>query len=231
MITINLKSRITIFILGFLLGCFVTLLLTGGCNKSKVATGNIVQPKELQKQADEIEKTYQERLTELESKNQTLQQELKGAKDQLSAIKTKTKQKEATIKKIIEPKGFPAKELLKKVNSSSLTIDSSLSPCDSLVQEVSEYMQENEVKDSLYELQVSTQENIIITKDSVIGLQSKQHDELQTLFGQSLATQETLTKENVQLRRQFKRQKFRNRLLSIGVTILSGITANYLIHH
>ena len=231
MITLNFKSPITTLILGFLFGCLTTFLLMGGCNNNKLGHETITNPKELKKQADAVESSYQKKIIELENNNQQLQQELKLVKDQLSVIKGRTKQREATIKKIIEPKGYPAKELLKKVNSPSVTMDSGLSPCDSLVQEVSEYILENQTKDSLYETQANIQDSIITVKDSVIANQNELHGKLQILLNQSLDQQTTLFTENTQLRRQFKRQKVKNRLITIGGMILSGLAANYLTHH
>src|SRR5258705_3751028 len=173
MITLNFKSPITTLIVGFLIGCLATFLLMGGCNNSKSDHETIANPKELKKQADAVEASYQKKIGELQTSNQQLQHDLKLVRDQLSVIKGRTKQKEATIKKIIEPKGYPAKELLKKVNSPSATMDTSLSSCDSLVQEVSEYILENETKDSLYEAQANIQDSIITVKDSVIANQNE----------------------------------------------------------
>ena len=231
MITVNPKSPITTLILGFLLGCLATFLLMGGCNNGKPEHEAVSNPKELKKQADAVEISYQKKIEALQTSNQQFQQELKTVKDQLSSIKTKTKQKEATIKKIIEPKGFPAKDLLKKVNSPSVTMDTSQSDCDSLMEQVSEYIMENETKDSLYEVQSNIQDSIIVGKDFVIANQAELHQKLQTLFNQSLDQQTSLVNENSQLRKQFKRQKFRNKIFAVGVTILSGFTANYLLNH
>lgn len=229
MITFNLKTSFAVLLLGIVIGFCSSLLFKGCGSNNDVTHEKIIQPKDLKKQDATNEASYQAKITELENKNQQLQQELKTTKEQLAQIKSKTKQRENSIKKIIEPKGYPAKELLKKVNSPSIAMDSSLSPCDSLAQEVSEYMQENILKDSLFESQIAIQDSVITVKDSVIAFKTELHRGLQSIFSQSLAQQEILTKENIQLRKQFKRQKLRSKLVAIGVTVLSALTAKYLI--
>ncbi|OJW31528.1 MAG: hypothetical protein BGO54_13785 [Sphingobacteriales bacterium 46-32] len=227
MISFNLKSSLAIGVICFVLGCCITFLLFGGCNDDAL-NENLVKPEVLQQKADSIEACYQIKITELTNKNQQLQTELSATKVQLNAIKAKTKTKAATIKKMIAPQGYPAKELLKKIDPASVVMDSSLSPCDSLVQEVSGYIQDNELKDSLYELQIALQDNIIAGKDSIIAIKTSQYNELSTVFDQSIKQQEILFSENKSLRKQVKRQKRKGRLLALGTAILSGLATHYL---
>lgn len=235
MITFNFKTSIALLMIGLLAGFCLSFLFNGCGNDIGVSHEQIVPVKDLRKETDAKEASYKDKITELENKNAELQRQLKTSKEQLVAIKSKTKQRENNIKKIIAPgsyqeRGYPAKELLEKIKPAVIT-DTVLSPCDSLVNEVSEYMEENAVKDSLYESHTSTQDSLIAGKDSVIKNQTRLHQELKTLFEQSLAQQEKLIGENTELRRQFKRQKLRSKIVALGVTVLSGLVANYLIHH
>lgn len=227
MISFNLKSSLAIAVICFVLGCCTAFLLLGDCNRNALDE-NLVKPEVLKQQADRIETSYQIKITELENKNLQLQTELSATKVQLNALKAKTKTKAATIKKMIGPQGYPAKELLKKIDPASVVMDSSLSPCDSLVQEVSEYIKDTELKDSLYEVQAGLQDSIITGKDSVIAIKTSQYSELSTVFDQSVKQQETLFSENKSLQRQVKRQKRKGRLLAIGTAILSGLATHYL---
>lgn len=227
MISFNLKSSLAIAVICFVLGFCTAFLLLGDCN-SDSPNENLVKPEVLQQKADSIEACYQIKITELENKNLQLQTELSATKVQLNAIKAKTKTKAATIKKMIVPQGYPTKELLKKIDPASVVMDSSLSPCDSLVQEVSGYIQDNELKDSLYEVQVILQDNIIAGKDSIIAIKTSQYIDLSTVFDQSVKQQETLFSENKFLRKQVKRQKRNGRLLALGTAILSGLATHYL---
>ncbi len=235
MITFNFKTSIGLLLIGFVTGLCLSFLFRDYSNEPGITHEKTVQPAELKKEADVNEASYQAKITELENKNEQLRQELKSTKDQLAAIKSKTKQRENNIKKIIDPtnfqeKGYPAKELLHKVNPAIIT-DTGLSPCDTLVNEVGAYLEENAIKDSLYESQITKQDSLLAGKDSIIEVKIRLHQDLKVLFDRSLMQQETLMNENKQLRKQFKRQKLRSKLFAIGVTVLSGFTANYLIHH
>lgn len=230
MISLKFKSSIALLLTGLVAGFCLSFLFNGCGNDPAVTHETVIPAKDLKKEADVKEASYQAKITELENKNQQLKLELQSAKDQLVKMKSKTKQRETKIKGMIEPKGYPAKELLQKVKP-ALVSATSLSLCDSLVQEVSEYMQENSTKDSLYEVQIGKQDSLIAGKDSIIENKTKLQQNLQTLFEQSLMQQEILTKENTQLRKKFKRQKFRSKLVTLGVTVLSGLAANYLIQH
>lgn len=230
MITFKFKSSIALLLTGLVVG-FCLSFLFNGCGKDSAMTHEKTVPaKDLKKEADVKEASYQAKITELENKNQRLKHELKSTQDQLALLKSKTKQRETNIKKMIEPKGYPAKELLQKVKPGSVAY-TDLSPCDSLVQEVSVYIQENSLKDSLYEEQIGKQDSLIAGKDSIIENKTRLHQELQSLFEKSLTQQETLVKENTGLRKQFERQKFRSKIIAIGLTVLSGIATNYLIQH
>lgn len=227
MISFNLKSSLAIALICFVLGCCTALLLIGSCNNNN-REPNFIQPDLLKKQADSIEDNYGTKITELETRNRLLHEELNTTKAELNAVKTKAKSKAATIKKLIEREGYPAKELLKKIDPSTVAIDSSLSLCDSLAQEVSEYIHLNETKDSLYEVQIGTQDNIISGKDSVIAFKTEEHNALNGLFNQSLKEQVRLLSENKQLQKRIKRQKLKGKLLALGTAILSGLATHYV---
>lgn len=227
MISFNLKSFAAIAIICFVLGCCVTFLLTSKCN-NEVKPKSFISPKVLHWQADSIEASYKVNIIELESRNEQLQQELNLTKLELNAVKAKSKSKAATIKKIIDPKGYPAKELLEKADPSLMVMNSGLSTCDSLVQEVNEYVELNEVKDSLYEVQISIRDNLITSKDSIIAFKTEKHKVFSSLFNQSLQDQQKMLSENNRLRRRIKLQKLKGKLFAIGTGVLSGLATHYL---
>ncbi len=227
----TLNSKTSIALLFFGLGIvFCTFLLFRGCDINSSQPGEkIVQPKEIKNEASANEAIHLARIAELEKKNAGLQQELKSTKEQLVQIKAKIRQRESNIKKLIEPKGFLAKDLLQKVKPVVIA-DTGVSPCDSLVREVSSYIHENQVKDSLYEAHINKQDSVIAGKDSVIELRAKLYKDLQSFFDQSLLQQEKLIKENIQLRKQLKRQKTKGNLLNIGALVLSALAVNYIVN-
>ncbi len=231
MFLFNLKSSIILLAIGFVAGFGTTFLFKGCDNHSTLPHTNIVSTQDLKKQAATLEDTYQQQITELAKRNYRLQAKLKSAREELSQAKSKVRQRESRIKKIIDSNnGLPAKELLARAKP-EIPPDSVSIPCDSLADEVSEYIRENHLKDSLYESQAVMQDSIIEAKDSVITLKTEQYKGLQILFDESLQQQENLLKENKSLRKQFKRQRFKNTLKTIGLIIFSGTVTNYIMNH
>lgn len=228
MISFQLKTSIIIAILFFIMGLGTSFLFDGCNQRGSVNGSTIVQPKELKKQAESKDSEYQTSIAKLQNENTRLKQDLKQNSLLLDKAKQSSKQKEDKIKKSIQ-KGFTAKELLRKVTDTPKEI-SNPSSCDSLIQEVNGYIESNEMKDSLYEAHISTQDSIIIQKDSVIELSSKHNDDLKTSFNQSLDQQQVLLNENNLLKKKSKRQKLKQKIISVGLMILSGIGTNYLLN-
>ena len=215
---------------GLITGFFLSLFVQSCGNNKDTSTRTIVSPKEIKNELAEKVAAYEQKIVELETKNTDLQKQLKTVKNQLLAAKVKVQQRETNIKKRIEPRGFPAKELLNKVRPVP-TVDSGLSACDSLAQDVAAYIEENALKDSLYELQINTLDSIVSVKDSVIAEKTKINKGVTEAFTKSLEQQEVLLKENQQLRNKSKRQKRRRKIATIGLMILSALGANQLSHH
>jgi len=224
---INIGVPIITLILGILIGLLCYFLFDFSAN-DLLPTKSVDNPGSIRKEMAEKEALHQAKITELENKNQLLQKDLNTVKEQLASIKSKTTKRESTIRKILEPKGMPAKDLLEKV-SHLVTVDSSLSPCDSLANEVSEYLEENTLKDSLYETQISKLDSTIAIKDSMIQLKSKMHVDLSNTVSKLLNDQETVLRENKTLQKQLKRQKRKSKLVTVGLMILSATAANYLL--
>lgn len=230
MFLLNLHSTLRLALLSFALGFCVSFLLFSNCNYNKHSRISIPE-KFLKIQEDSIRASYEPQVASLESRNHFLQLELKRTKEQLSKIKLKTKSEAPAIKKIIEPIGYPASELLKKIEPATLIVGNELSPCDSLIQEVSGYLRDSDIKDSLYDAHITIQDNIISGKDSMVSLCNEKQEILGKILDQSLLEQKRLAKENFSLQKHLKRQKHKSRFLTLGAAILSGLAVNYLIHH
>ncbi len=229
MMTFHLRTFISLLIAGFVLGFFSTFLFTG-CDRNKISTKDVsITPKVLKKQADTIQENYLKQISNLQDQNIELQESLEITQSLLDEAKQVTKQKEIKIKKIIEPKGYSARELLEKLGDAKQANASS--PCDSLATEVIGYIDQNHRKDSLYEDQLIQMDSVVGVKDDVIQANEKAYTSLNLLFNESLAAQKNLVKENKLLHRQFKRQRFKNKLVSVGLMILSATATNYLLHH
>lgn len=233
MITFHLKSSVAITVLSFLAGCCIAFLLTSDCGQSG-HKAQLITIEKLKKDVQDKEHYYQDKISELHRKNASLQQELSSAQVELFSLSLKAKQKEAAIKKMVEPRirpGLSAKQFIRKVNGQTFSVDSSLSPCDSLAVAVMEYIGDNTAKDSLYKKQITLQDSIIQVKSVEITIRDSLHREIKTSLAVSLAQQQLLADQNSLLQKQLKRQKRRSRLLSIGGIILTGFATNYFLNH
>jgi hypothetical protein len=186
----------------------------------------IVNPKVLRKQADTIQQNYQKEIEGLQDQNLELSQNLEVTQGLLEQTKQLCNQKEQQIKKLTAPKGYAAKALLAKRDSLK-----SLSDCDTLASLVVQYIDGNHKKDSLYEVQLMQMDSVVSVKDDLIQANEKAYTNLNSLFDQSLKAQESLLKENKFLQKQFKRQRFKNKVVTAGLMILSATASNYLLHH
>jgi hypothetical protein len=222
MIPLSIKPLGFSLLIGLIVGVCLTLSFKGCGRDSDLESVPIINPKQIIKAADKTEAEYQKKVAELKLHGEKLEHQLKELQSELSLLKSKTKNRELTIKKMIEPKGFPAKKLVKGGRSESISIDSSLSPCDSLAVEVDGYITDNIRKDSLYEAQSQIKDSIIAVKDSVILTTIKVYQDFKTLLDQSVKQQELLFSQNKLLKKQLKRQKFRSTMKTLGFIILSG---------
>ena len=224
---INIGVPVITLILGILIGLLSWFLFDLSASEL-LTTSSPDNTETIKKEIAAKEALHQEKIIELENRNNELQEDLNTVKEQLASIKSQTKKRETTIKKILEPKGMSAKDLLAKV-SHLVPLDSSSSRCDSLANEVSEYIEENAEKDSLYETHISKLDSTISIKDSIIQLKNKMHIDLSNTLSKLLNDHETLLRENKALRKEFKRQKRKGKLVTVGLMILSATAANYLL--
>ncbi len=247
MISLQLRSTFTIALISFVLGCLLSALFINGCNNGSSKKQVLIPVSRLKAQGDSLKASYDVKIKTLESANSQLEQHLEETKAALQAAKARAKTKAAGLKKIIEPKkmtaphGYPARELLDKtipaVASTDVSIDSidnndnsnnSMTPCDSLQQLAGEYVQATEIKDSLYEMQISQQDSIIKTQNEQLCVQKEHQQQTDTLLDQSLKAQESLVIENNHLHKVIKRKRRSGGILVFGAAILSGITTHYL---
>jgi len=213
----------------------VASLLFRACgNNNPDSTVTVTPPKELKKQVEDTAAKYGKQISELGKQIQQLQQDLNTAHQQLQAAKQTTKKRAAKIKQLIAPvksaPGYPAKQLLQKVKPDKQD-DNAVSPCDSLVREVSEYLNENIVKDSLYEDQIQKLDSIVHVKDAIIQNHQQLYSSLNKIFSEAVAQQELLLKENKRLKKKARRKKFGNTLKTIGVIIATAAATNYINNH
>ena len=228
MISLRLKLSVYILISGFLCG-FVLAFFFMSANCNSQPSQSLPTNKIANKDIGTIEKGYQKQIAVLQKQNSELQQELQTTQSRLELSKQSVKQKESNIKKIIQSNN-PQRKVLPFENYSVALFDTEPCECDSLKNEVTNYINENHRKDSLYEMQLATMDSVVSVKDSIINVNKGLYNSLHTIYNQTIAAQQFLQTENRLLKKKEKRRKVKNRLLATGLLIISGSFIHF-IHH
>jgi hypothetical protein len=174
---------------------------------------------ELKKDVGKSEVNYSKAVDSLKTQRVKLQSELTDTKTELSKAKQKNYSLQLTIYDLIDKQAESKQESNANDN------------CDSLIVTVEQLMQSSSEKDSLYEKATINLEDQLKNKDSTISLKDKQYNEVKSAFNKSIENSSELTSQNKALTKQVKRQKFKSKVLSAALFILTGAAANYIIHH
>jgi hypothetical protein len=231
MISLRLKLSVYILVAGFLCGfCMAFFFMPQDSISQLPKNSPTATTKQLEKQVATSEKQYRNRIADLQKQNGELQEKLTTTQSLLQQARKSVKQKENSIKKIIQPNKIPPKNWAVE-NFSIPLFDTEPCECDSLKSEVNSYINENHRKDSIYEIQLATMDSVISVKDSIIDTTEGLYNSLHQIFDKAIATQQVLETENRLLKKKEKRRKMKNRLITAGLLIVSGTIINHFIHH
>ena len=106
-----------------------------------------------------------------------------------------------------------------------------LSDCDSLESSLADLKVSTAEKDSLFEDIQSQLEHLVNNKDSTLNVQREEYNALKLSFDNSLAQQDDILGQNKYLQKQLNRHVVKNKLLSGGLLVLSGIAIFSLLRH
>ena len=215
----NIKS-ILILTVGIIIGISFTNLFKGcGKEANPITTVKNVKPSVIEKHVAEAEQKFQQKIDSLNATSNQLNMQLTSTKKTLTAAKNKNL--------ILQTQVY---DLIDKPNTNTDTSNTD-SNCDSLEIKVVELIHSNNEKDNLYEDINANMEAQVKNKDSTIQVKDVQYQTLKSSFTESIAQQQSLYDQNKSYQKQFKRQKVKSKLLTAALLILSGVAANYLIHH
>lgn len=227
MFSYQFKTTMILLILGFISGVCMSILFVGcgGCNSS---LPRVTTAKEIKKAAFDSNAAYQQRRVQLDTVKSRLQVHVAKTNLTLQQEKNQAAIRKEKVKKLIEPKGYAARLLIQKRDAPQP--DTLFTKCDSLQKEVSLFIEENDRKDSLYETQIATMDSLVLVQGRIIENDSVAYRNLQVLFHSAVDHGEVMEMENKSLQKKMKRQKFKSKIVSIGLMLLSGAAANYFIH-
>lgn len=213
----NLKSFLTLT-LGIIIGISCMNLFKGcGSNDEIPINSKTVKVSVIENEIDMKEKQLQLKFDSISKSESRLRQELTSTKSTLAKLKSKNTILQTQVYDLLDAKTLP---------DSTVTDD-----CDSLKLKVIELMNNNNQKDSLQDSLSNNLETQLQLKDSTISLQDLKYQELKTSLQKSLNDLSSLENENRFLKKKFKRQKFKSRLASAAILIISGAAAGLLLTH
>jgi hypothetical protein len=176
---------------------------------------------ELKKEVAKSEVVYSKAVDSLKTKTVKLQTELTDTKAELSKSKQKNYSLQLTVYDLID----------KQVEGKQVDNAYTNKSCDSLIVTVEQLMQSSSEKDSLYETVTTNLEEQLKNKDSTISLKDKQNGEVKSAFEKSIENTNALFKQNKQLTKEVKRQKFKSKILHAALFIVTGVASGYIIQH
>ncbi len=213
----NLKT-ILILLAGIIIGICCTNIFS--CNtvvvQPKTTTQNTTV-KSIETQVQQNKKHYQQSMDSLQIHNNTLVKQLSTTKQNLAVVKQKNIVLQTQVYDLIDTKKVDD-DILSKNNN-----------CVALENKVVALMQSNNTKDSVYDSLIATLETQVQNRDSTLQVKDTFINQLQTAIDKSLTQQGFLSDQNKMYQLQFKRQKFRNKFLSVGVLVVAGLLTHQLL--
>ena len=212
----NKIYNILCLIIGLITGVGYSLVLNHDSPKPIAQT--IQHPVDILTESLELEARYQSKVDSLAKTNTTLAYKASDTKSELQKAKHNNK---------------VLLELVDTLIARSYTTDTAakLANCDSMAATMQDVIASTNERDSLYECLTATLELQVSNRDSVITVQKEEYTCLKLSFDKTLLQQDMLLTQNLQLGKQVKRMKVKNKLLSAGMAIVSGIAVYSLLNH
>ncbi|WP_121355753.1 hypothetical protein [Flavisolibacter nicotianae] len=216
-----MKYNLLCFAVGVFLGLFLGLVYGTAALCNNPLPVSVPAPKELKKEVTQFETGYAKSFDTLKKESNKLHTELAATKFELQKTKRKSQVLQSQVYSLLDSR-------FDKQQADTISTKTS---CDSLAATVSELLQSNAQKDTLYEGVTANLEQQVANKDTTISLKDAQYTGLKTAFEKSIQGQQLLVDQNKQLSKQYKRQKVKCKLLSAVLIALSGAAATYFIYH
>jgi hypothetical protein len=216
---LNLKTILTL-LTGIIIGICCCQLFS--CNNNVVLPNITTQntaTKTIEKQVQQGTQHYQQAMDSLQKHNVVLTKQLTATKQNLANIKQKNTVLQTQVYDLIDTKKYAVDTLITSNN------------CVALENKIVELIQCNNTKDSVYDTVLATLELQVKNKDSMLQTKDTLVNTLHTAIDKSLTQQGFLSEQNKMYHTQFKRQKFKNKFVAVGVLIVGGLLANQLIQH
>ena len=222
------KNSFPYIVLGLLAGIFGTLFFqhilqfTPDRINARMAAHDKVE--NLEAKAKAIQDKYDSKLDTLQQTNTALSKKVSNTQSEL----VKAKQDKQVLLGLVD--GLIARADSAGLHSYADTVQR-LADCDTLQTTVKELVAASRQTDSIYDDLTYTLGRQIANRDSVITTQQLEYAGLQVTFDESLLQQQLLSGQIGTYQKQAGQFKTKNRLLSAGVLVLTGIATYGLLKH
>lgn len=209
------RIPIVIFLTALIIGIF---LLFDKCSTDQTLKPDKTQVIQSEKQVSAVDNHYQKAIASLQKRSDSLENELKQTQYKLKVAKLK-----------LEQSKFDVVKLMKK-DTSGLSTEQKLNDCDSLKEEVSDYVVWVDSTQANYESNITQLNNLLAVKDSQIVISSAAYSQLKNIADENLLREQKLTQDLNTAYKQQRKNRIQNKFLAAGFLILSGITTTFLIN-
>lgn len=212
------KRTIIITILFSLLSAISTYLLFDSMEgfKTEIRESKMVV-KEMKEQVNSIENKYKTEIQYWVMKNNSLQHRIQKTEVALGESKQKANSLQGKIQVLISES--------KTMQDTSEII----SNCDSLKTQVTQFISETNVRDSLCDNEIADLKCLIQNKDSVMTVCENSFSMLKRVTDSSIAQQNELADKLKLADKKIRKGNLKVKFLSAGLFILSGVTATLLL--
>jgi hypothetical protein len=204
-----------------ILGCIMGIAFTNlfkGCNDKPTFITPTVKATTLEKQ---VQKTEQDFATNLQKRQEKIQQELVQTKTALSKAKERNKELQTQVLDLLDQQSLAITNV-----DTSTTLQFS-EPIASIV---TDFIDNTNTRDSLCDVNILQLQEQVSNRDSTLQLQQEKYTQLKSAFNQSIQQQTLQEQETKFYKRKFKLQKVKNKLLSAATLILGGIAVKQLLN-
>lgn len=186
------------------------------CNKSLPTSGEQQTSILLKSQHVQLVSEYRHEIAVFKSRNDSLQKELSATKQQLLVYQNNVRRNKILVQD--------------RVNKQSADTITKLADCDSLKQEVGNYIITVEQEDSLQQKAITELEAVVVNKDSALAFCEQHFESMTNLAMQSLDGQQKLEKDLQKANNKLKRRVVLTRILAGTTIVLTAVTAAFIIH-
>lgn len=198
--------------------CIWLFLLFNTCsNDTQHLKPDKTQTEKAEQQVSLVDYHYQEAFILLKVHSDSLEKELSKAQRQLVATKIKLEQSKFDVVSLIEK------------DTSGLSVQQKLNDCDSLKEEVSDFVFWVDSTQTDYETTIKQLNNIVAVKDSEIVVCQISYTQLKSITDDNLQRERKLTEDMETAYKQQRKNRIQNKFLAAGFLILTGVTTSLLI--